>query len=62
MKRVFEIKYPDKLGPLWMNEDNLLLCLNAYCKGTKFEICDLTDKVIKRDCRDICVAYGKRGK
>jgi len=45
MKRIFVIEYPDDLGPFWMNKDNLLLCLNAYCPNTKFKISDITDKV-----------------
>ena len=31
MKRIFEIEFPDDLGPMWMNKDNLLLTINAYC-------------------------------
>jgi len=45
MKRIFSIEYPDDLGPFWMNEDNLLLCLNAYCKNVKFVVDDVTDRV-----------------
>jgi hypothetical protein len=29
IKRAFSIGYDDELGPLWMNEDNLLMCLNG---------------------------------
>ena len=38
MKKIFEIEYEDGLGANWMNEDNLLLCLNAYCKNTEFKV------------------------
>ena len=40
MKYVCEIEYPDDCGPNWMNKDNLLLCLNAYCKGVEFQVKD----------------------
>lgn len=43
MKRTFEIEFPDDLGPLWMNRDNLLLCLTAYCRNTRFVVRDVTD-------------------
>jgi hypothetical protein len=42
MKRVFEIEWPDDNGPLWMNRDNLLLCLTANCRGTEFTVRDVT--------------------
>ena len=42
MKRVFEIEWPDDNGPLWMNRDNLLLCLTANCRGTEFTVWDVT--------------------
>ena len=29
MKRIFEIEWPDNLGVLWLNEDNLRLCLTS---------------------------------
>lgn len=29
MKRIFEIEWSDKLGPMWMNQDSLLSCLNG---------------------------------
>jgi cell division protein FtsB len=33
IERTFSIEYDDELGPLWMNKDNLLMCLNtnAFC-------------------------------
>lgn len=42
MKRIFEIEWPGDCGPLWMNRDNLLLCLTAYCRGTEFTVQDVT--------------------
>lgn len=29
MKTIFEIEWDDELGEAWMNEDNLLICLNT---------------------------------
>ena len=29
MQRTFEIQFEDDLGPMWMNVDNLLICLNT---------------------------------
>lgn len=37
MKRIFEIEYPDDHGPMWMNRDNLLICLT-----TEFTVTDVT--------------------
>lgn len=50
MKRVFVIEFPDHLGPLWMNEDNLMLCINACCanKNGKIKAKDITDLVLKK--------------
>ncbi len=42
MKRIFEIEYSENLGTLWMNRDNLLLCLTAYCPNIEFTVRDLT--------------------
>jgi hypothetical protein len=41
------MEFPDKLGPLWMNEDNLMLCINAYCKnkGGKIKAKDITNEI-----------------
>jgi len=33
MKKTFEIEWPDDCGPGWMNVDNLMLCINAYCSN-----------------------------
>lgn len=34
MKRTFEIEFRDDLGPMWMNEDNLAICLKTQeCCG-----------------------------
>jgi len=42
-KRIYEISVPDDLGPMWMNQDNLLACLVAYCPNTSFLVNDITD-------------------
>ena len=48
MKRVFEIEFPDELGEMWMNQDNLMLCINAYCdnKDGRIKATDVTDSVV----------------
>ncbi len=48
MKRVFEIEFPDELGEMWMNQDNLMLCINAYCENrdSKIRATDVTGKVV----------------
>lgn len=35
MKRCFEIEWKDSIGETWMNEGNLLICLNTtgHCGG-----------------------------
>lgn len=43
MKRSFEIEWEDDCGPLWMNRDNLLLCLTHYCRNSKFTVRDVTN-------------------
>lgn len=45
MKRIFEIEFPDENGPMWMNQDNLLICLLSYCKNTKFSVRDITGDI-----------------
>jgi hypothetical protein len=40
--RKFEITWPDEHGKQWMNQDNLLTCLTAYCRGTEFTVLDVT--------------------
>lgn len=59
MRRYFVIDYPDELGPLWMNQDNLMLCINSYCgnhdgriKATDvtpedFSCCDSSGKKVR---------------
>jgi hypothetical protein len=42
MKRTFTIEFPEDLGPMWMNKDNLLICLQNTCPNTKFEVEDVT--------------------
>ena len=46
MKRTFEIEFPDDYDPFWMNKDNLLLCLNAYCPNTFFNVKDITQDTL----------------
>lgn len=41
-KRTFEIEWPDDCGPLWMNRDNLLICLTETCPNTEFTVRDTT--------------------
>lgn len=41
-KRVFEIIWSGDTGPLWMNRDNLLLCLIRSCNNTEFTVRDVT--------------------
>ena len=38
MKKIFEIEWADESGSEWMNTDNLLLCINAYCKGNPCKV------------------------
>lgn len=42
MKRTFEIEFQDDHGPLWMNTDNLLICLLNTCRNTVFTVRDVT--------------------
>ncbi len=53
MKRVFEIEFPDELGEMWMNRDNLMICINAYCdtKDGRIKTTDVTDSVVHL-CKD----------
>ena len=46
MKRIFEIEFPE-LGEMWMHQDNLMLCINAYCENRdgKIKATDVTGKV-----------------
>lgn len=37
-QKTFRIEWPDDYGPEWMNADNLMLCLNAYCKGVDLKV------------------------
>jgi hypothetical protein len=44
MKRTFEIEFEDDLGPLWMNRDNLIICLSTSAHvggGLKLTVQDL---------------------
>ena len=44
MERVFKIEWPDDLGPMWLNQDNLMFCLLSVCKNTPFTVTDVTNK------------------
>ncbi len=46
MKRIFSIEYPGELGEMWLNKDNLMACLSAYCHGVEFSVEDLTDDIL----------------
>ncbi len=46
MKRMFEIEYPDDCGPMWMNVDNLMICLRTkefIGSKVKISVKDITD-------------------
>jgi hypothetical protein len=46
MKRTFTIEFPDDLGDLWMNKDNLLACLTTetHCgSNVRLVVEDITD-------------------
>ena len=49
MKRIFEIEFPNELGEMWMNQDNLMLCINAYCdnRDGRIKATDVTDSVVR---------------
>ena len=50
MKRMFEIEYPDDCGPMWMNVDNLAICLRTkefIGPKVKISVRDVTDEVEK---------------
>ena len=55
MKRVFEIEFPDELGEMWMNQDNLMLCINAYCENNdgKIKATDITSELKEQDNRQL---------
>jgi len=42
--RVFQIEYPDDCGPLWMNKDNLLMCLTTetHTSNVRLKVTDIT--------------------
>lgn len=47
MKRTFEVEWKDDLGPMWMNQDNLLRCLTTteHCgEGTIVDVLDVTEE------------------
>lgn len=52
-RRMFLIEWPDDLGPMWMNEDNLMLCINAYCENKDGHIraTDVTDRIMEFSMR-----------
>jgi len=43
MLRKFSIEWPDHLGPLWMNTDDLLTCITETCRNTRFNVTDITN-------------------
>ena len=48
IERTFSIAFGGELGPLWMNKDNLLMCLNSdtHCgEGLILEVGDVTEHV-----------------
>ena len=56
MKASFEIEWPDDCGEGWMNVDNLMLCLNAYCKGVDLSATSLEGEVaeLRAEQGDVC--------
>ena len=48
MIRTFTIEFPDDHGPLWMNQDNLLICLLNTCRNTEFKVTDITGDGVSR--------------
>ena len=62
MKATFEIEWPTDLGIAWMNVDNLMLCINAYCSNPDGAInaraVDITDirreaaEEMREDCEE----------
>ncbi len=44
-RRLFAIEWDDELGPMWMNIDNLMACLVAYCPNIDFVTDDITDEI-----------------
>ena len=52
IKRAFSIEYGGELGPLWMNKDNLLRCLNSdtHCaEGLILAVEDDTEHVNEQE-------------
>jgi len=37
-KIIVEIEYDSPDDPYWLNPDNVHLCLQAYCKNTRFNV------------------------
>ena len=65
MERTFSIAFEDDLGPMWMNKDNLLICLNTkeHCgEGTILEVEDVTDRLtsieaaMQENCKHLLVS------
>jgi hypothetical protein len=47
VKRIFEIEWDDELGPMWLNKDSVLACLNSklHCgPGLVNNIKDVTEE------------------
>ena len=56
MKQTYEIEYPDDHGKHWMNEDNLMACLCAYCKNTPFKVKEITEALAIEDYSVVAIA------
>jgi len=42
ISRTFEVEFPADCGPMWMNKDNLMICLTETCPNTSFIVTDVT--------------------
>lgn len=47
--RKFSIQWPEELGPLWINRDNLLNCLAQRYPRTLFIVKDITNDTLAID-------------
>jgi len=60
MKRYFEIEWQDDLGSAWMNEGNLLICLNTkeHCgEGLITSVQEVTEE--KEEQQELAVKQGE---
>lgn len=51
IRRTFEIEFPEENGPLWMNTDNLLICLTQNYPNTAFSVRDVTGDGVPQELR-----------